>query len=180
LQISLKIYDIAQISSVCATVQCTSTTNFSRIDENVRVLLRDLKPATEITDVKVQNESMISFKLDSTTLSAGLKIITAQTDSQVYHEILRIYHSNHRNACNGIFSQVFQQQLCFNVTMNEHLTAQKLIEIMSFHKENARSPFIDENLQLNQRHMFSDINVVISSSASCTSEGTASIWFSRV
>jgi hypothetical protein len=57
--------------------------------------------------------------------------------------------------------------------MNEHLTAQKLMEIMTVHKENARSPFIDESLQLSQRHMFSDINFVITSSASCTSEGTA-------
>jgi hypothetical protein len=92
LQISLKIYDISQISSVPTTFQCSST-NFSRVDEKIRVLLNDLKPATEITDIKVHNETTMSFKLDSTSVLAGLKIITAQTDSQVCLEMLRIQHS---------------------------------------------------------------------------------------
>lgn len=55
--------------------------------------------------------------------------------------------------------------------MNEHLTPEKLVKIMTSHKEKPRSPFIDENLQLNQQHILSDIDSVISSSASCTSTG---------
>jgi|LauGreDrversion4_2_1035121.scaffolds.fasta_scaffold916919_1 hypothetical protein len=69
------------------------------------------------------------------------------------------------------FFQVFQQQFCLNITMNEHLTRGKLIDIMNSHKDNSRSPFTDERLQLNQRQILSDIELVVSTSASCTSAG---------
>jgi hypothetical protein len=69
------------------------------------------------------------------------------------------------------FLQVFQQQFCLNITMNQHLTRGKLIDIMTSHKVNSRSPFTDERLQLNQRQILSDIELVVSTSASCTSAG---------
>jgi hypothetical protein len=171
LQISLKIYDITHIVPASELVQCSST-NFSRIDERTRVLLKSLQPATEITDINIHNVSMISFTLDSTKLSTGLKIITAQADSQVFLAHLQIARSDPEYAHDNVL-QVFHQQLCLNVTMNEHLTAKKLIDIIVSHKQNAGNPFMDENLLLNQRHVFSDIEAVVSSSASCTNEGAA-------
>ncbi len=171
LQISLKIYDITHIISASESVQCSST-NFSRIDERTLVLLKSLQPATEITDINIHNESMISFKLDSTKLSTGLKIITAQADSQVFLSHLQIARLDPEYAHENVL-QVFHQQLCLNITMNEHLTAKKLIDIIVSHKQNAGNPFMDENLLLNQRHVFSDIEAVVSSSASCTNEGAA-------
>ncbi len=144
--------------------QCFSKQMFP-IHQRIKVSLRNLNPAIHIADVKVLNDSMISFELDSTRSSAGLKIIVVQAGSQVC--LLSLQTSQ----VMPISLQVFNQQICINVTMNEHLTQEKLIEIMIMHKDNPRIPFIDENIQLNQRQMLSDIDFVISSSASCTSTG---------
>jgi hypothetical protein len=167
LQISFKIYDVTDIKSVSETIECSST-YFSRIQENIQFSLQTTKPAFEITDIKVQNESTLSFNVDSIAISSGLKILTAQADSQV-HSIL--YLSFICYALVMIFYQVFQQHLCLNITANEHLTAKKLMAIIASHKENVESPFINENLLLKQQNIFSDINFVVSSSASCTTKG---------
>jgi hypothetical protein len=58
-----------------------------------------------------------------------------------------------------------------NITKNEHLTAKKLVEIIDSNKEHAKNAFGDEKLLLNQRQLFSDIDFVVSSSASCISKG---------
>ena len=68
-------------------------------------------------------------------------------------------------------NQVFQQQFFLNITENEHLTAKKLVEILLSNKEHAKNAFGDKKLLLNQRQLFSDIDFVVSSSASCISKG---------
>ncbi len=82
LQISIKIYDMSIPMSVSETSQCYSHQMFS-VNQRIQVLLRHLNPAIEITDVKFLNDSMISFELDSSRVSAGQKIIVAQAGSQV-------------------------------------------------------------------------------------------------
>jgi len=136
-QISLKIYDVTRIMSEFDMFSCSST-NFSRRDGKLQVLLKTLSPITEITDIYVRNKTLISFVLDSARVLPGFKVITAQADSQIFH-----------------------QQLCLNVTEHEHLTQSKLNGIIAAHKENARSPFI-EHLHLNQQQIFSDIENVVS------------------
>jgi hypothetical protein len=173
LQISFKIYDVTDVISVSQTIECSST-NFSRVQENIQFSLQNTKPAFEITDIRVQNESTLSFNLDSIAISSGIKIITAQADSQV-HSMLDLFCSRYVLVMD--FYQVFQQHLCFNITVNEHLTAKKLMAIMASHKENVESPFINENLLLKQQNIFSDINFVISSSASCTTKGISQKLF---
>jgi hypothetical protein len=168
-QISLKIYDVTRIMSEFDMFSCSST-NFSRRDGKLQVLLKTLSPITEITDIYVRNKTLISFVLDSARVLPGFKVITAQADSQVFLKCHSCFISLFGLMLMRPFYQIFHQQLCLNVTEHEHLTQSKLNGIIAAHKENARSPFI-EHLHLNQQQIFSDIENVVSASASCTSKG---------
>ena len=53
------------------------------ISDRIRSLLYSLSPVTEILDIKVHNQTMFSFELDSARISSGLKLVTAMSGTQV-------------------------------------------------------------------------------------------------
>ena len=165
-QISLKIYDATHIMSDFEMHSCSSSNFFYR-DSKLRVLLSTVNPITTISDLKVHNKTMISFVLESSRVLPGFKVITAQADSQV---LLQSYMLLICFYLTLFLCQIFHQHLCLNISEHEHLTPKKLIKIIASYKENAKSPFI-EDVQLNQRQIFTDIENVFSASASCTSQG---------
>ena len=144
-----------------------SSSNFFYRDAKLRVLISTVNPITTISDLKVHNKTMISFVLESSRVLPGFKVITAQADSQV---LLQSYMLLICFYLTLFLCQIFHQHLCLNISEHEHLTPKKLMKIIASHKENAKSPFI-EDVQLNQRHIFADIQNVFSASASCTSQG---------
>jgi|LauGreDrversion4_2_1035121.scaffolds.fasta_scaffold871725_1 hypothetical protein len=82
-QISLKIYDISEFMSASETNQFLSMPFSCMISDRIRSLLYSLSPVTEILDIKVQNQTMFSFELDSARISSGLKLVTAMAGTQV-------------------------------------------------------------------------------------------------
>jgi hypothetical protein len=149
----------------------TETKQFSSLPftcDKIRASLENLSPVTEILDIKIRNQTMFSFELDSARISSGLKLLTAKAGTQVcITSTSRNLHLKFASPLN----QVFQQQFYLNITKNEHLTAKKLVEIIVSNKEHARNAFSDETLLLNQRQLFTDIDLVVSSSTSCINKG---------